>query len=228
MWIKICANTNLADAALAEELGADAVGFVFAESKRRVTAEQIAEISEKLPEPIEKVGVFSTTSRDEIEHMVVAAGLSMAQLHSTYSPALVAQLYQAFGGEIKLIQTVPYEVGALASEASDRRFAETLQAALSNAGVWAVLIDAARAGVSGGLGVAFDWKHVAGLVAPVVAARDTAARILLAGGLSANNVAEAIHRLQPFGVDVASGVEASPGRKNPARLRAFLHAARTA
>jgi phosphoribosylanthranilate isomerase len=66
MWIKICANTNLADAALAEELGADAVGFVFAESKRRVTAEQIAEISEKLPEPIEKVGVFSTTSRDEI------------------------------------------------------------------------------------------------------------------------------------------------------------------
>jgi phosphoribosylanthranilate isomerase len=91
-----------------------------------------------------------------------------------------------------------------------------------------VLIDAAKSGASGGLGVAFDWAHVAEIVRRVIGAREPRPRVILAGGLNAENVAQAIEALQPWGVDVASGVEASPGKKDPARLRAFVNAARQA
>jgi phosphoribosylanthranilate isomerase len=257
MWVKICANTNLPDAAQADESGADAVGFIFAASKRRVTAEQVAEITASLPEAIEKVGVFATTDATEIEHAATACGLTMVQLHSEYNAALVARLSHTFGGEIKIIQTVSRDVAAApptvassmqrrggepdvtepaatpaaapdAKRSQDQQFLHTLRAAAADSGVWAVLLDASVAGVSGGLGVAFDWKHVAGLVDQALAGCATRPRLLLAGGLKPENVAEAIGVLKPFGVDVASGVEASPGRKDHERVGAFVHAARAA
>jgi phosphoribosylanthranilate isomerase len=218
MWIKICANTNLADAALAADLGADALGFVFASSPRRVTAEQVAGISPHLPVAIEKIGVFSTIDPEEIVAAVGTAGLTGVQLHSEYSPALVATLAARLPG-IRIIQTThqPASTASLQTTPADL-------ANLSHAPhVQAVLVDSRTATASGGTGVAFDWE----------AARQSLLTLapmplIVAGGLHPGNVQEAIALLQPWGVDVASGVESRPGHKDPARLADFLTNARRA
>ena len=235
MFIKICANTNLEDAQLAVELGADAVGFVFAPSKRRVTAGQVEEITEALPCGVETVGVFATDDPDEIARYVGRAGLTAAQMHGAFDAEKVRVLAAEFGRELKLIQTVAYAVDVLDAEArqdADERFERTLGAVFDEAAVWAVLIDAAKAGASGGLGETMDWAHVAEIVRRAMSvrggARESRPRVILAGGLNAENVAEAIAALDPWGVDVASGVEASPGKKDPERLRKFVAAARAA
>jgi phosphoribosylanthranilate isomerase len=228
MFIKICANTNLEDARLAIELGADAVGFVFVPSKRRVTSEQVSEIVQGLPDGVEKVGVFATDDPFEVEHYVACARLTIAQLHRGFDADFVKALSDEFGGELKIIQTVAYAVDAADRATADKAFESTLRAAFAEPAVWAVLLDAAKSGTSGGLGVAFDWTHVAELVARASAGMEPKPRVLLAGGLNADNVAEAIATLRPWGVDVASGVEALPGKKDPQRLRAFIVAAREA
>jgi len=226
MFIKICANTNLADAQLAAELGADAVGFVFAPSRRRVNAAQAAEITPHLPSSVLTVGVFATTDADEIIRTVREAGLQGAQLHHDPNPELIAKLNEAFEGHVRLIQTVPFNVHA----GDNAGFSAALTRTLTTPGLWAVLVDAARRGKSGGLGMAFDWQLAA---QEIRLACDTAAtsgpdlpRLIVAGGLHSRNVAAAIDVLEPWGVDVASGVEASPGRKDPERLRRFIAAAR--
>jgi len=228
MFIKICANTNLEDARLAAELGADAVGFVFAKSKRQVTTEAVAEIIAGLPVGVEKVGVFDLADAVEIEGVVVSAGLSVVQLHGAFDASRVRALAAKFGGDLNIIQTVAYAVDAPDREDADVQFEETLRSVFDEAAVWAVLIDAAKSGASGGLGVAFDWAHVAEIVERAVGTREPRPRVILAGGLNAYNVAEAIEALKPWGVDVASGVEATPGKKDPVRLREFLVAARRA
>ena len=228
MFIKICANTNLEDARLAAELGADAVGFVFAKSKRQVTTEAVAEIIAEMPVGVEKVGVFDLADAVEIEDVVVSAGLSVVQLHGAFDASKVRALAAKFGGDLNIIQTVAYAVDAPDREDADAQFEETLRSVFDEAAVWAVLIDASRSGASGGLGVAFDWAHVAEIVERAVGTREPRPRVILAGGLNAYNVAEAIAVLKPWGVDVASGVEAAPGKKDPVRLREFLVAARRA
>ncbi len=228
MFIKICANTNLEDARLAAELGADAVGFVFAKSKRQVTTEAVAEIIVGLPVGVEKVGVFDLADAVEIEGVVVSAGLSVVQLHGAFDASRVRALAAKFGGDLNIIQTVAYAVDAPDREDADVQFEETLRSVFDEAAVWAVLIDAAKSGASGGLGVAFDWAHVGEIVERAVGSREPRPRVILAGGLNAYNVAEAIEALKPWGVDVASGVEATPGKKDPVRLREFLVAARRA
>ena len=219
MWTKICANTNVNDALLAVEAGADAVGFVFAPSKRRVTSEQVLEITRELPAGIEKVGVFATDDPFEVEHHVACAGLSVAQLHGAFDAEMVQTLSAEFGGNLKIIQTVAYAVDGSA----DAPFVAMLKAAFTEPLVWAVLVDAAKGGASGGLGVSFDWEHVGGLVR---GAMPEGRRVILAGGLQPENVTKAIAAFQPWGVDVASGVEASPGKKDAERVRAFIGAAR--
>jgi phosphoribosylanthranilate isomerase len=228
MFIKICANTNLEDARLAAELGADAVGFVFAPSKRRVMAEQVAAITSELPAGLEKVGVFATVDPYEVGRYVERAGLTAAQLHGAFDAAMVRALWAESGGKLRIIQTVAYAVDAEDREDADDRFEWTLATVFDEPAVWAVLIDAAKSGASGGLGVVFDWAHVAEIVQRAIGAREPRPRVILAGGLNAENVAQAIAGLKPWGVDVASGVEASPGKKDPARLRAFVVAARQA
>jgi phosphoribosylanthranilate isomerase len=235
MFIKICANTNLEDARLAVELGVDAVGFVFAPSKRRVLPEQVGEMVRALPAGVETVGVFATEDPYEIEHYVAGIGLTAAQLHGAFDAVKVRALAAEFGGELKIIQTVAYTVDALDAEGrvdADDRFEWTLAAVFDEPAVWAVLIDAAKAGASGGLGVAMDWAHVAEIVRRAMRARggsrEPRPRVILAGGLNAENVAEAIAAFDPWGVDVASGVESAPGKKDPERLRAFVEAARAA
>jgi phosphoribosylanthranilate isomerase len=228
MFIKICANTNLEDAQLAVELGADAVGFVLARSRRRVTPELASEIAGELSGDVEKVGVFATDDPFEVEHHMACSGLTVAQLHHRFDDEVVQALSGEFGGELKIIQTVAYGVDAEDRAGADGEFERTLRAAFAEPALWAVLIDAAKSGVSGGLGVAFDWNHVAGLVQRVTEGMESKPRVIIAGGLNAENVAEAIATLRPWGVDVASGVEAVPGKKDPERLRAFIEAARRA
>ncbi|HEY1744241.1 MAG TPA: phosphoribosylanthranilate isomerase [Granulicella sp.] len=228
MFIKICANTNLADAQLAIELGADAVGFVFARSKRQVTAEQVAEITPELPAEVEKVGVFATDDPFEVEHYVACSELTAAQLHGAFDQEMVQALSAESGGELKIIQTVAYELNPADRAASDKGFETTLRAVFAEPAVWAVLLDASKSGTSGGLGVAFDWEHVAEIVQRAYPSSGERPRVILAGGLRPENVAQAIKALQPWGVDVASGVEETPGKKDSEKVRAFIAAARAA
>jgi phosphoribosylanthranilate isomerase len=224
MWVKICANTNLADAKTAAELGADAMGFVFAKSKRQVTPEQVDEITEQLPVSMDKVGVFDTDDPYEIEHCVECCGLTAVQLHRAYDAELVRLLAAEFGGKLRIIQTVAYEVDAKNRAKADAKYEAALKTVCADQRVWAVLLDAKKAGASGGLGVALDWKHVAEMVRRVVGGREV--KVILAGGLHAENVAEAIAAMQPWGVDVASGVEAEVGKKDWEKMRRFIEAAR--
>src|SRR6185437_11127719 len=154
MFIKICANTNLADAQLAAELGADAVGFVFAPSRRRMIASQVAAITPHLPDSVLTVGVFATTDADEIIGTVREVGLRAVQLHSDTNPELIAKLNEVFEGRVQLIQVVPFNVHS----GDNAGFSVTLARALATPGLWAVLVDAARRGKTGGLGMAFDWE----------------------------------------------------------------------
>ena len=232
VWIKICANTNLADAQLAAELGADAVGFVFAPSKRQVTARQVAAITAYLPSSLGKVGVFATSDVPEIVGAVEQAALTAVQLHGAVDAERLERLSGRLPAGVEIIQTVAYEADAAERPAADAHFRERLLLAMTHPAVSRVLLDTAKAGASGGLGIAFDWEHAAALLGEAVNAagspRSELPPIVLAGGLRADNVQAAIAALRPGGVDVASGVEAQPGRKNPALLRAFLAAARQA
>jgi phosphoribosylanthranilate isomerase len=218
MWIKICANTSLADAMVAAEAGADAVGFVFASSPRRVTAEQVATIVPELPAEIEKIGVFVGASVDEIVATVEAAGLTGVQLHSEVTADATAKLRARFGPGLRILRVVHFEAGA------PERAVAAAQDASADASVDAILVDSRTATAVGGTGQAYDW----GEARRAVFGEMKELRLVAAGGLTPENVAEAIATLHPWGVDVVSGVEAGPGRKDAAKVRAFVANARAA
>lgn len=222
MWVKICANTSLEDAALAARLGADAVGFVFAASKRQVTAGQVAAITPHLPATLERVGVFDSRNAAEIEQTTTEAGLGAVQLHNTLDLDLLADLSHRLGPDTSLIQTLHWRVGTPSdtSHTADEfaRAVTSLKQFRSQRPV-RILVDSKIGGASGGTGVPFDWKAAA---AAIASAQQDGLEVIVAGGLNPANVAEAVQRLQPWGVDVASGVEAAPGGKDPARLASFL------
>ena len=220
MWIKICANTNLDDAQLAAELGADAVGFVFAPSPRQVTAAEVARITPHLPEGLECVGVFPALEAQQIAGIAQECGLTTVQLHGGVNLELVRQLDEIFNGQVKLIQTVHWQVDADAASAAV--VAQQLRQIDADGLVARVLIDAKVGPNLGGTGVSFDWDAARATLAEA----GTGLKLIVAGGLRAENVADAIRRLNPWGVDVASGVEQSPGRKSPEKLAAFIRAAR--
>jgi phosphoribosylanthranilate isomerase len=220
MWIKICANTNLDDAQLAAELGADAVGFVFAPSPRQVTAAEVARITPHLPEGLECVGVFPALEAQQIAGIAQECGLSTVQLHGGVSFELLRQLDEIFNGQVKLIQTVHWQVDADAASAAG--VAQQLRQIAADGLAARVLIDAKVGPDLGGTGVSFDWDAARATLAEAGAGL----KLIVAGGLRQENVADAIRRLQPWGVDVASGVEQSPGRKSPEKLAAFIRAAR--
>ena len=213
IWVKICGNTLLEDAWLAAEAGADAVGFVFAPSPRRVTTEQVAAITPRLPDAIEKIGVFVDATLGEIESAVRACGLTGVQLHSEAGPDLPARLRERLGSGLRILRVVHFGAEA----------AEQVAALAGDPDIDALLVDSRTATAVGGTGIVFDWES----------ARDTLfqtqeKRLVAAGGLTPDNVAEAIATLNPWGVDVASGVEAAPGRKDPDKVRVFVSKARAA
>ena len=224
MWIKICANTSLEDARSAAEAGADAVGFVFAAaSPRRVTTEQTAEIGPALPPDPTQVGVFLEHTLDDITAIVRGAGLHGVQLHGTFDPWIVESLRREFGHGLFLIQTLHWRVDEDAS-GSEARLLEDYRAVSRQDVVDAVLLDAKTSSAAGGTGKTLPWKRLR----DVLAQERCGARIILAGGLTPENVAEAIQTLRPWGVDVASGVEQRPGKKDAARVEAFIRNARNA
>ena len=216
MWVKICANTNLDDALLAVEYGADAVGFVFAPSKRRVTAAQVGAITALLPLDVERVGVFADWGAGEIAGAAREAHLTAIQLHGGVDLALVASLRAMLGPDMSIIHTVPWTIGEDDASAAAAR-SQLSQLAPGER----VLLDAKRGGASGGLGVSFNWERAAPMLRVF-----PGLRFIVAGGLEPDNVRGAIATLSPFGVDVASGVELAPGRKDANKLRTFIENAR--
>lgn len=228
MWVKICGNTTLHDAELAVAAGADALGFVFAPSPRQVTPAQVAAISARLPERMERYGVFVDAAFEEIVETVMRAGLTGIQLHSTPDPQLATRLRAHFSAlprrkRLGLLRVLHLPAGAQANPASDGAdFSTQLLALQQDHSADALLVDARTATASGGTGLTFDWAAASGAflkAAPHL-------RVIVAGGLSPGNVAEAIATLRPWGVDVVTGVEAEPGRKDPAKVRAFITRAR--
>lgn len=217
LWIKICGNTSLADAQLAVEAGADAVGFVFAPSPRRVTAAQAAAIVSHLPATVEKIGVFVDASLDEIYSTVRECGLTGVQLHFEAGAELPKRLREHLGPEVRILRVVCFDVGAA------KLIKEQVAEHDRDPRVDAVLVDSRTDVAVGGTGAAFDWAAARKTLFQNAAARR---RRIAAGGLNPENVAEAIATLQPWGVDVVSGVEFAPGKKDPAKVREFIANAR--
>jgi phosphoribosylanthranilate isomerase len=212
MWVKVCANTSLEDALLAANAGADAVGFVFAESVRRVTREQVRAITPHLPASLEKIGVFVGAGFENLVATIEECGLTGVQLHSECGPNITAQLRERFSSRLKILKVIHFQQGLEAE----------LRDAQGDASLDAVLVDSRTTKLLGGTGLRFDWKAARGSFV------DSRLRLIAAGGLNPENVGAAIATLQPWGVDVASGVEASPGKKDAAKVRAFIENARIA
>lgn len=214
IWIKICGTTSLSDAELAIDAGADAVGFVFAPSPRRVTPAQVAAIIPKLPQSVEMIGVFAEAAFEEMASAVVDCGLTGVQLHFEAAPELTGRLRDRFGSTLRIVRVVRFAAetpGAVPKLVDD-----------PNAD--AVLVDSCSKTGAGGTGIAYNWE----LAAEAIFRHGAERKFIAAGGLNAANVAEAIDRLRPWGVDVASGVESAPGRKDAASVRAFIAGARAA
>ena len=199
MFVKICGITCAEDALLATAMGADALGFIFATSRRQVAESVVRDIVGQLPPDVLTVGVFRDRGKARVVETVNTIGLKAAQLHGRESPATCQWV----------AERVPMTIRALPAGSPDlQRFDEY--------GADLLLLDSPTPGS----GEVFDWALAEG--AP------SNRPMLLAGGLTPDNVASAIEEVDPYGVDVSTGVEAEPGRKDPRLLRAFMANARAA
>ncbi|HVT76689.1 MAG TPA: phosphoribosylanthranilate isomerase [Acidimicrobiales bacterium] len=199
MFVKICGITNEDDALLAVAMGADAIGFVFAPSKRQVTVTTAADIVKRLPNDVLSVGVFRDETPEKVVETVHRAGLRGAQLHG----------HESREDTWWVGERIPFVIKAFV--AGNRGVSDAAGYRAS-----AILLDAP----SPGSGQVFDWRLAEGV--------PDKSRLIVAGGLDADNVAAAIEATRPWGVDVSGGVEASPGRKDPRKVRSFVANARRA
>jgi phosphoribosylanthranilate isomerase len=211
-WIKICGTTNLEDALASVEAGADALGFIFTDSPRRITPEAAREIVANLPDSVQKIGVFMNASRERVHSIVAKVGLTGVQLHGTESEQYVEELCRGWSDaktrkhKVRVIKAVPVRPGF---ENTLRTLSRSLDLFLLDSG-------------SGGTGQSFDPK------AALAGLKKSPVRFIAAGGLRPENVSEAIRVLKPWGVDVASGVEKEKGKKDHLKLKAFVKAVREA
>lgn len=199
MFVKICGLTDVDDALLAVALGADAVGFIMAPSKRQIAAPRVRDITSRIPPDALSVGVFRDESKERVVSLADKAGVRAVQLHGRESPSDVAWI----------AERVPRVIKAVSAGTDQARRAVDF-------GVDTILIDAPTPGS----GEVFDWS-----LADTV---PIGIRLILAGGLTPDNVADAIATVRPWGVDTASGVEREPGRKDPTALRLFIQNAKAA
>lgn len=215
IWIKICGTTNLEDAQAAVEAGADAVGFVFAESPREITPSGAEEIIAKLPAGVEKIGVFVDEPAERILEISREIGLTGVQLHGEESPSDVGALRKGASGSLRIVKAIRLNDTAAGSQ---------LAIYGANRRLWpdAILLDSGTTSARGGSGEKFKWEQWAG-VAQQLSDRLS---VIVAGGLTPENVAGALSTFSPWGVDVVSGVERSPGKKDPEKVRAFISAVR--
>jgi phosphoribosylanthranilate isomerase len=200
-WIKMCGMTRAEDALAAAEAGADAVGFVFADSPRKVEPSVARAIGRVLPPHVLRFGVFVDEAPATIGHIIEEAGLDRVQLHGFEEPM----------------------VREVAGTRMVKAFRVVDESVLEEIRSWSpdfFFLDTFSRRVAGGTGETFDWS---------IAKRAAAlGRLVLAGGLEPGNVGRALREVRPFGVDVSSGVEDSPGRKNAEKMRAFVQAVRDA
>jgi phosphoribosylanthranilate isomerase len=237
-WVKICGMTNLEDALVAVDAGADAVGFVFYEkSPRCVTVEAAREIVGKLPESVEKVGVFVGPDEDPMNVLrqtgltgtqcyISAEGIagSGASRNKAIGRAclpprfrnLMAFPMSFFGEDVSQVERMAADFAA-----SRKKMPEGIS--IPDGILDTFLLDSGNSRQPGGTGHTFDWKKARTLAEKM---RNDGLKLVVAGGLTPENVGEAIEVLEPWGVDVVSGVEASPGKKDPEKVRAFVRAVR--
>ncbi|MFH1419157.1 MAG: phosphoribosylanthranilate isomerase [Planctomycetota bacterium] len=209
--IKICGITRPQDAVIAAVAGADAIGLVFAKSPRQVSMRQAREIVAALPPFVSVVGVFVNARSATVVRTATEVGLSEVQLHGDESPAFVDKLLG-----LRAIKAL---------RVRDRAFAEKVHA-FRDAGIGGILLDAFSAESRGGSGRRFDWDLVAGV--REAGALDDPPPLILAGGLTPENVRAGIRRLRPWGVDVSSGVEDEPGIKSAEKIGRFVATVRSA
>jgi len=219
-WVKICGMTNLEDALTAVDAGADAVGFVFhPESLRNVSPVIVGTIVSQLPANVEKVGIFvgdrvgGIAAKQRIVHQ---AGLTAIQLYANGPPTL-RTLKEWISLERKLFVAWP------ADRVLRGRFGGFKWRAEAKEKVSAILLDSGSSSQRGGTGKVFDWAQARTVLATI-----GEFNFVVAGGLTPENVDEAIRVLKPWGVDVVSGVEARPGKKDAEKVRAFVKAVRAA
>ena len=214
IWVKICATTNLSDAQAGVAAGAAAMGFIFAPSSRRIEIDQAAEIVSSLADEIERIGVFVNETPGRVAEVAEQAGLTGVQLHGD-EPADQMHEYRQALGQRKIIKTLQARE-LLNSPDNLNSYLRSRQS------IDAILLDAGSPSQRGGTGQTFDWIAAAPIVAKVRAQMP----VIIAGGLNPENVGEAIRLFAPWGVDVVSGVERETGRKDEAKLRSFVGAAR--
>ena len=199
-WVKICGITDVDDALLAVALGADSIGLNFVSgSKRQIAPVRGRDIASRVPAETMTVGIFRNEAKERVVDIVHTAGLRAAQLHGNESPEEVAWV----------AERVPTVIKAVSAGTEQARHADEFPVPI-------ILVDAAVPGA----GEVFDWSLANEL--PV------SKHIVLAGGLHPDNVADAINVVRPWGVDVASGVEREPGRKDPSAMRKFIQNAKAA
>jgi phosphoribosylanthranilate isomerase len=206
-WIKFCGTTSLEDALASIEAGADALGFIFAPSKRHITPEKAQAIIERLPQTIERIGVFLNASPDEIRQVAAVVDLTGIQLHGKENMADIRRALPGDRSSLGIIKTILMGNG----------IAKVASALSAGEAVYAWLLDSGA-----GSGKTFDWQAAR----TALGARQ--GRFIIAGGLTPENVGEAIHVFSPWGVDVVTGIEREPGHKDPSKLKAFVSAVRRA
>jgi phosphoribosylanthranilate isomerase len=230
-WIKICGTTNLEDAHLAVEAGADALGFVFyVKSPRYINPEAAQKIVEQLPETIEKVGVFVNSDAPDVVAIVNDVRLTAVQWHMPADPAQVRSTPpelsgNCFGRPIEVYPSFPFswfKNGVTFSTGPEFHVEPGRSKCVPKniPGPPRMFLDSGTSEIPGGTGKTFDWEKALSLTEQLRKAYD----IVIAGGLTPANVQQAISKFHPFGVDVVSGVEARPGKKDPEKVRAFVEA----
>jgi phosphoribosylanthranilate isomerase len=217
-WIKICATTNLDDALASIDAGANALGFILTASSRRVTPETAAEIAAALPPTIEKVGVVVNETPQRLAQLAAQIGLTALQLHGDEPPDQLPEYRRALpvGKIFKTLQTRELLAGTSRYPLDDYLH--------MRGSIDGILLDSGVPGNRGGTGVPFEWNASLSIVSQI----KEALPVIIAGGLDPGNVGDAIRLFDPCGVDVVSGVELAPGKKDPAKIRAFVEAVRAA
>jgi phosphoribosylanthranilate isomerase len=255
-WIKICGITNAEDAQTAMAEGANALGFVFYDkSPRQVNIETAKSIVADLPLKVEKIGVFVNETVERVQRTVTETGLTAVQLHGEEDAEFSRALFRLMSNGLRrpiIFRSCPAHIFDKPADQSvgwdpvssglvepDEAYkgkrvqkihvAENGDLFLETHGfrpgiITGVLLDSSNSTNRGGTGRAFDWERVQ----PWAGVINSISRLIVAGGLHAGNVQEAIHVLHPWGVDVSTGVETSPRKKDPKKIRAFVQAVRTA
>ncbi len=201
--VKICGITRVEDALVASAAGADAIGLVFAPaSPRRVTPDEAAAIRRALPPFVTLVGLFVDAEALQVTQALGRVAFDLLQFHGAESPEFCRQFHRPYIKAISMREGIDLHAAA-------RAFSDAA----------GLLLDTHVAGVAGGSGQTFDWSRIP---------RDLPRPLVLAGGLTPRNVAEAVRQVRPYAVDVSSGVEQSRGIKNPAKIAAFIEAVRQA